>query len=365
MERERDSRVHDTLERQRQHPVPPEVYMADFADPDPDGPTALNVDFHGLLRAQQRQEERPRMEVWEVDVVLDFLEKTRRLVPFYTGVIKRIKDETNYFHEYEELGLFEWIDRGFDEFAATFSQVYWEAWNPVDAGRGIHRFKSGETRIKGNMPERSSILGNLAIFGSLPIELTALAHEITHSLQAPSFAAQLLSNIYEHARFLPPVLKRALLKEYIQVSSFEMFEIQAYQLASRKGLERDRVRLAEHLINTKRQNGELVYLYFNQDKVIYGVTAVEQLDVLGFSVEEIARLIGKPGRWDRKRGVYPKVQKVINTKARELGLDENDLENLVLAHRIERDTDRLRAMHIVQEELRKVQIAKGLPREDK
>lgn len=367
MEKERSPRVHDTLARQKQDPVPPEIYLRDFADPDPDGPTALNVDFYKLLRIHRELEQKPRMADWEVDMMIGVLEERGELEDVYARVIDRIKEETGFFHEYEEIGLGRWIFSGFAEQEAP--KARWAGWSdPISLRGGYLDFVTGKPVIEREVPDKREFLHWLAERGNFPPGLEVLVHEMVHLLQVSKtqlFLTRSLIRIYDNWRFVPlktlDVLKRRVMRSGYR----ELCEAQAYLTDRTRGFSRtELIKFMQSVKTSLRKDSFRGYAYIEIDKLIYAVAAIEQLDALGLSVQEIARLVTRPGKWDRKRGVYSKVQKVIEAKAGELGLGENDLENLVFAHRIERNIDWLRAIHIVQEELRKVQIAKALPREE-
>lgn len=135
-------------------------------------------------------------------------------------------------------------------------------------------------------------------------------------------------------------------------SPTELTETQAFRGDGKAVHLLSRIELVRSIQEAKGRDGKFLYPGVETDKLMYAVASIDQLNALGFTPKEVGALIMHCGAWDKRKAVYPEIQKIIDKKRNELKLSENDLENLVLADKIEHDIQRLRAMRIAQEELK-------------
>jgi hypothetical protein len=88
------------------------------------------------------------------------------------------------------------------------------------------------------------------------------------------------------------------------------------------------------------------------EKLAYTVGAVDQLQALGIPETTICEILKEPGKWiggHRELGkVFASVQKIIDSRAANLGLDELGVQGMVDAHRLRQQNERLKVMGIVQ-----------------
>ena len=101
-------------------------------------------------------------------------------------------------------------------------------------------------------------------------------------------------------------------------------------------------------------DGGPLYADTTRNQLIYAVEAVDKLRALRVEPIEIGGAIRFCRLWNEKKAIYPKIEKLIRKKRLELGLTVNDLDNLVLADRLEKEIDRMKAVIIAREELKKV-----------
>lgn len=188
---------------------------------------------------------------------------------------------------------------------------------------GFYRPALNKISIKGDVPTNGKILESLVNFGMLPHDIDVLIHEWTHKNQFPK------SVITRLLRSLKPF-------------NTELLESQAFKSGPP---ELSTIGLIE-ILNESRYK-------INIDKAIYASRAVDQLRALGYTPTDISNIIQAAGSWDKDRAEYPKIQAIIESKAQELGADNFDLENLVLADKIKREIGRYRLAIIALEELRR------------
>jgi len=87
---------------------------------------------------------------------------------------------------------------------------------------------------------------------------------------------------------------------------------------------------------------------------------MEQMYVLGMSVEEIAEIISKQPKWDKNTAMYEDISRIVREKFQEYGLDWETFNDLKEADALEHVIQSRRAKQIAQEELRKFYLEKQL-----
>lgn len=350
----------DTLKKQINNPNLPEHIEID--DDNPDGPSSLRVDFEELRRKKSKLEKKENfVSGYGIENVLENLEIDEKLDAFYQDVLNTTKKETHFLKDFEQAQLFYNLLLGVENFdVMAYSEVRWNISDDVltgNVGGGFNPIKR-ITYISGDAPTQKEILLNLAITGYLPFGAIKLLHEITHSFQHP---VSFLKELKEISLVLWDVIQEKRNKGHKRVDfKKELSEIHAYRTTYPVDDEHKK-EIVNIIKNAKDSDGNPIYSDVQIDKLIYSVTAIDQLNALGFSIEEIGKIIMKSGKWDQESCVYPKIENIIAKKARGLfkyydepAYEEEprdyepDLENLVHADKIERSIDRLRAKHIVQ-----------------
>ena len=345
---EKYPKVHDTLEEQKK--TLPSLRQKNFEETgkeeyNRDGPTALRADFENLLAVERELRKKKRLTPGAINHFVDDLESTGKVDGVFNSVMVRIKRETNALHEYEEANTLSDIISGFARRKIAGVRVEWKSNDPPMGGE----FYQDRWRIliKSGRPPRAEFLRDLAAMGLMPIPITTLQHEVVHSSQ-----------------FYKPFTLKSVLYSYFSRFSIgkidsktELKEMHAYRSEGPLMHHVSKIDLIRALKEAKDDEGQPEYPDVGIDKLIYAVTAVDQLNALGFSMSQIGNLIRRCGRWSEKSAIYPKMQRIIEARAKKLGLDEPDLENLVQVDKIEWSIERFRVMAIVQEELQKAKDA--------
>lgn len=311
----------------------------------------IDIDFKKLYEIKHRLEEELGIQIREdgkqrlsperdeeLENKLNNLteEESKQL---YVEVLSRIQEETNYFHELEEMGVLSNVlehdlnDRfGLRKIGGI--RVKWNSSVPQNLGH--YSGLLGMAFVRGPKPSKEQILKSLFSKGVLPKDLLILFHEIAHSYQFPTSFIETY-----HLMAQEGSLKKG----------EELGEVHANRVASDPTFSNTKRRLIEDKILYKKdRKGKLLYPGVDIDKLIYAVEVIDQLNALGFTPQEIGKIIQEE-LIPSKEG-YARI--VILKKMQELDIDEQDLENLVQADKVERQIARLRAMQIIQEELDKL-----------
>lgn len=325
-------RTHDTLHRQE--PDRPEINPTKEQEMDwkygegPAGPPSnLSVDFDQLFAARNELRKKTVLPDAQVETALAQL-SPERAKEVYEQVMQRVLNETNYVHEFDIAETLGYAINNLESGRLGSSQVAWDAQSrETGYDSKLDRIYMGETP-----PKPSDILASLARSGMLPSPVVALQKEFVHARQG--------KDTQNRARkfSLGMLMRRGFVhKEHTT-------DVLAQRTAGEGQLHRQS---ASDFLNDFPEEG------VDPEKLFFEVRAVDKLQALGFPVSEIARLTRNPGEWNESEGVYTNLQKLIDERSEALTLDPLDVENLVDAHRIERDIDRMHAMQITQEELQK------------
>lgn len=177
-----------------------------------------------------------------------------------------------------------------------------------------------------------------------------LDHELTHNLQ--SAKAKKVKSMFSSASIISGLFhpfKKSIreAEEKKQKQSYRALrEIQAYKSDETAGFtEWTPSRLVKHL--------EEGYGFKDIDVLISGIVEIERLKALDLDDKEIGKLVGS-ANWDEKTATFPLFEKKIEELAKEKELDIEDVDNFVLARRLQREIEFEKARIIAQEELKKL-----------
>lgn len=300
----------------------------------------LDVDFDQLLetRSNLRQQINPS---FTTDFVAENLDEGQ-LTASYSPILDRIYTETNLFQDYKDTGVLAYVIAGVIPPLVKGKKITWET-QTKGGGRG--EIDKKNIRFTEKAPTKKDVLVALASSGQLPWGFEAFHHELVHSLQYPESAT--MSFVYD--------------MYWGKNHSGELSEAHAYREAEKISGRKTSEEVFDHIWGGNSPTGvtdvyQKVYPGFNAHKLFYAIGAVDKLNALGLSPQEIGHLIMWRGKWDKKQHAYPKIEKLIARKRELLGLNEGDLDNLVLANKLEQQIDSLRAQVITQEELSKVGV---------
>lgn len=278
----------------------------------------------------------------EIAEILKTLDQ-KRLKILYRKIFERIADETNYFHQLEEMGIMpnvadyrinDWF--GFREIAGVNIK-----WNSREVrNKGNYDALNNNAKVKRKKPTREEIMMALSTRGMLAGSLRSMTHEISHSFH----------NVFEKG-------KKFTMGDYIGVKRIVgqgWSEMAANRTANRPPGTRTKGQLVERQVKKTDKDGNRLYNLNSAsefaEKCVVAIEAIDQLNALGFLPQEIGGLIvdkyfpGEEGN----------LEEIINREMKSLGIDELDLENLVQADRVEWEIGRMLVMKIAQEEILKL-----------
>ncbi len=296
-----------------------------------------DINFEQLLSVRQSLE-KDLMGWGDINDAVDKLEAQYETGTVLSTTMQRVRKETDYLKECDEAEITPMITRGFED--TYLSKI--KAEFRYREKRGLEpnadfRINPRVITVRSYSDNRAkNLLRSMAKTGFFDETTEGLVHEATHAFQSLHF-----TNLQKIVLALYP-------GKFLEHE--ELGEAQATRSGYREDVQ-TRVDLIGRIndslgIKPGSENR-------NKGKIIYSVIAVDQLKAMGLGLEEIGSLITNAGKWDERSGIYPKTQQIIEDKKVELNLDENGLENLVLAYRLEKDIQRLRAKRIAQEELKK------------
>lgn len=323
-----------------------------------------DIDFEKLLKEQRELEDKPRMDVMERIDLMDEITEGEGLDPLYANVINRIDQETDYFEKFKETGLFPVISSGLrTEKIDGVEEIIWGSEDLKVTGH--FNFRTRNILMKYPRPDREIILSSLAFDGFLPEELNVLQHETVHSLQHRS-GRPLITGPYDKLRVMGllaiiwvesitrgGVNKDRILRLASGLLHDELREVQAHRSSDPETYWGPERRLLTKKGVVDRIKGAKGYSHLSVDQLIYGIDAVDKLNALGFSLQQVGEIIQDCGRWNKKTLSYPKIDQIIEEQLSAKDWTAGDLENKVLEDRVKKNIARLKAMHIAQEELRK------------
>ncbi len=332
----------------------------------------LNIDFEALLEERKKLQETKLLGSLEI-LRLIYSEKDEEIKKYWARVVERVSKETKAFDELKETriiyNLIQGIENG--KYGALLKFV------EEDSEEAKELIKKGVVSpssvascyvflkriyIISKLPSPREMLYDIANFGKFITskEISILDHELTHLLQWPKERKMrffIQTAIVECLRSLGaeiiPGLNSIIKHIEKQESRLKALEeIQAYKASEATGFEDwSASELFEHL--------RKYYDFKEADVLISGIIEIERLRALGLDDKAIAKLVSI-AKWDERTATFPLLEKEIEQRAKEKGLDIEDVDNLVIARRIKREIEFEKARIIAQEELKKLAEEKGL-----
>lgn len=302
-----------------------------------------------LLSRQRELKTKPRFLQFRQPYMVEAIQAlpSAELTALYKDTFLKIKRETDFFEEFEEAGVFDYILHDFDEGYKPFNvKVSWNEGMTHASGEfnPLPFFK--EATMSAPVPSTAESLFHLAAYGDLPDSVRTLNHEATHGYQFPGVIRRIA--LLVDKKFSAMDIARSLHQ------SVELQEAHAYRYGDGSVL-KSRQDVADTIEHSPLYKGK-------HYQTAYAVGTLEQLKALGLSSREVGELIRMHGKWDNTKQVYPNLEALVATKAREyFRYADNpqyqpkeydyvaDLENLIRVHHLEVNISHLEAQIIAQE----------------
>ncbi len=285
-------------------------------------------------------------------------------------IVDRIKKETDV--EKELQGVVE-LDGlvNFRDYIGNMPRVRTKKDNKSSRNAGEYSYFLGKAKV--NLSPESdnpfNVISALARKGSMR-DFSVLFHELIHSKQRNKsknifrqlellsfFIATGVSEAFEvPATFEYGVVAYALIASWRVYKTEKvkkpLKEMHAYQSAEQTFGSDDSLDSSIGIAETLRAEYGLKSKK-DIDRIITASQQLNQLKTLGFSHEEIGKLI-QVAKWDNKKVQYDTLQSAIDMKKIERGLEDEDLDTLADINRIKRKTTKLRMQRIAQEEVKRL-----------
>ncbi|MFA5050531.1 MAG: hypothetical protein WC499_00225 [Patescibacteria group bacterium] len=357
----------------------------------------LDINFNALIKEREKLRKKKILDSLDLtfmlcpeekedkDLALDETLSDKEVEQGWPKVVERITKETKAFDELKETGIIYNLSQGIENGKYGVSLKF----GKEDEGKNGKAHSSSPTIgwikkrlghpivfVKNSAPPKREMWESIATYGSFMNgeydypnvkAVSTLDHELTHNLQwsnsgYESHHASQLSPITPFEAIslytvLPNLLLilHSLVKYRREKPRFALEEIQAYKSDEMAGFKKwPSSRLIEHL--------EERYGFKDIDVLISGITEVERLKALGINDEEIGKLV-KSANWDKETATFPSFESKIEELAKEKKLDIEDVDNLVLARRLQGEIEFEKARIIAQEELKKI-AEKKFPKTD-
>lgn len=328
----------------------------------------LDIDFEELLAERNKLKERKVLGDLQINELL-MLGGPEQLSDEgvkqgWTRVVERVTQETKALDSLRETGVIYGLVSGLENGKYQVPVRFVEEGGKEEMGKlkeqpfsdesnlAVVTGEQGKRRIyiKGSAPNKRKMWFDTASLGRLPGEVGSLQHELVHVLQWPEekikrlnkrLSTQLLiSDLLFGIGFISGLYKIHEEEERCRVLE-EIHSFKAGDIVDRLK-ERSTLELVEHL--------QGAYNFHEIDIMVTGITEIERLRALGLDDKEVGKLIGL-AKWDKKTVTFPLLEKEIERIAGEKGLSIDDVDNLVLARRMQREIEREKARIIAQEEL--------------
>lgn len=248
-------------------------------------------------------------------------------------IVNRVRCETRYFHELEETGAIEPYLTSFSDGQVNGLAVRYASRERFEGTARYHPYPR-RIEIKSAAPRDQEIVFDLLTNWRLNESVASWNHEHGHSLHFP-----------ENQRELDAYLATCDPGE-------ELIEVHSYRMENPGSRTREQI---EKEILDPDIHGNRFYPYVKRERLKYALVAINQLDALGFTPQQIGQLIIRCTQWQTSS--YPVLDEAIDQKLAALGLSRLDLYTLVDADEQERQIDRLHAVWIAEQEL-KVAVSK-------
>ena len=195
-----------------------------------------------------------------------------------------------------------------------------------------------------------AILENLATLGYSQ-SIRALHHELLHSKQFRSSEEEnkIIEDLVKtHSFYGVMVQIKRLLGPYMRAHDV-LKEVHSYQGEQKFGGEFD---TTADLVGILKGEAYGYKKTKDTDRIIIASQDIKRLYAFELSDDEIGVLV-KEARWDKKRRCYDLIEDKVKELTETKGLDEEDVDNLVLADDIKRKIYIQKVKLIAQDELKK------------
>ncbi len=315
----------------------------------------------------------PRLDPYQSRVLLDELSKEERQ-NLWGRVIKRCIDETSFFEEYNEASLLGWIRGETDiDFPVQFNV-------PGELDSGFYSKRKG-IEVYSSAPTAKEFLLSLASYGSLPVKIQTLNHEIIHAMQLNPAGNK---NLLRRLKSIGDTISRLQFGLPFREER-ELMEVHAYKATHLRGIS-----LGESIKRIDRRMG----VWRNFNKIIDAALIVERSRAIGLKDQEIVQAMRRNYSWeepsdqrdiswiiDLEHPRYEEIEKLARTKkwpaewAEEYtyaaetggcfldlrewlinkcvdkGISPDDLEIKLFESKLQQRREELRAAFICQEEI--------------
>lgn len=348
----------------------------------------LDIDFNALIKEREKLRKKEIFDSLDLtfmlcpeekedkNLALDETLSDKEVEQGWPKVVERITKETRAFDELKETGIIYNLSQGIENGKYGVSLKF----GKKDEGKNGKVHSSSTTIgwirkrlghpivfVKNPPPPKREMWESIATYGSFMSSeegypnvkaIGTLDHELTHNLQWSKSGYE-----SHHASQLSPITPFEAISLYTVLPNLLII---LHSLVKHR---REKPRLALEEIQTFKSGeaagfgkwpfSELVdhlkerYDFEDIDVLISGITEIERLKALGINDEEIGKLV-KSANWDKETATFPSLEKEIEELAKEKELDIEDVDNLVLAHRLQGEIEFEKARIIAQEELKKI-----------
>lgn len=330
----------------------------------------LEIDFDELIRAEHQLEEQCE------GLFLDRGDRDRHfesfrqiseeeIIPVFKEMLQRIQRETKAFHEWEDTGivlrLLQALEDGnlgeevrvIDRFSFRDIMPYLVIKMRGAAGAAA----PGKVRIGKNYePTAKRVWQAFAFYDGRSPHLDTLDHELIHTFQFKSRRDKILRNFTLGTLLdLSPACLVGGLEKVLSFPGVLLFRDKTLLLESHAD------RAAANISSSLRhflEDLQVGYGKMNLDKLIGVTVAIDRLRACGLNDKELADLVANT-RWDGNKKEWTSLELAVQNQCDALGLELEDLDNLVMADKYERRIESLKAQIIAIEELKKLILSRA------
>lgn len=248
------------------------------------------------------------------------------------NILERGRKETHFFDGLIETDIYQaLIDGNLEAPKINGVKVAWQ--KKMEKFAGSFKHHKG-VQIAEAPTSSLSIITALSISGDLPNGIKTLFHELIHATQF---------SYSESFKTLMKDTKEKTAKKYDHTPT-ELREAQAYRTADFPPRDSRHEDIIENMHGSYDTDPQ---------KLEYAIEAIDRLQALGFSINEIGKLIVLPEKWDEQKKIYPAIEAAISQKITEQRTTEKDVPLLKQIYRLKQSIDSIKVALIAREELRK------------
>lgn len=331
----------------------------------------IEVDFDALIAERDRLENEPRMQPGEIDYALSKylkinLESTSDAFKAGSDLLSKITERIT--KECEKAEVFSTYEEAFQ----LITKKSIKAFEKINAGSGTDAtFFPGlsaigmKTADVMKLCDPANLIYALASYGSSK-PLKVLHHEFLHSKQHFAFGEEMREAlidaltelgwliIYYVSRAFPGFNQKKILTKMSQIGKKYISKEILRETHAYKGEERrsDLQSSFYDFLGNIKHGYDLGKTPEEIDQIILASVEVNRLYALGLSGGEIGSLV-RAAKWDSKKRGYNLLDERASQIMQEKGLDEEDVDNLVLADDLKRQIFINKTQLVAQEELKK------------